>query len=322
MVIGKIKNCLNLWNSRGLSIAGRIEIFKSLALSKAVYISTKKNFSSRFIKILDDIHKDFIWNKLQLKIKHSTLIANYEEGGYKDVDVASKMISLKIIWIRRLIDDNFHTWKIIPSKLFRPIGGMSFFRRNLKLSDSCMRVVETFPTFYQELVQLWVIISQLKPKNIDYVVNESLWNNSFITAAGKPVFHQAFLNKNILNLSDLLTESGSFLTWQMAKKYDLNDGHFIDWLGIINSILSDWKSQIKLHFSNNASQYKTARQHYIIPDMSVKAACNSLVKSLKKPPISKNTLETILDISNVDWPTIYMIPQIVTIESNLRIFLF
>ena len=47
----------------------------------------------------------------------------------------------------------------------------------------------------------------------------------------------------------------------------------------------------------------------MIPDMSVKAAYNSLVKSLKKPPTSKNTLEKILDISNVDWPTIYMIPH-------------
>ena len=270
-VIGKIKNCLNLWSSRGLSIAGRIQIFKNLALSKAVYISTVKNFPSRFIKILDDIHKDFIWNKLQPKIKHSTLIAN------KDVDVTSKMISLKITWIRRVTDDTFHTWKIIPSKLFRPIGGISFFHRNLKLSDSCMRVVETFPAFCQELVQLWVIISQEEPKNIDYILNESLWNNSFFTAVGKPVFHQAFLNKNILNVSDLMTESGSFLTWQMAKqKYDLNDGHFIDWLGIINSIPSDWKSQIKLQFSNNTSQYNTATQHYMIPDMSVKAAYSSL----------------------------------------------
>ena len=81
----------------------------------------------------------------------------------------------------------------------------------------------------------------------------------------------------------------------MAKqKFDLNDGHFIDWLGIINSIPSYWKSQIKLHFSNNASQYKAATQRHMIPDMSVKAAYNSLVKSLEKPPTSKNTLEKIL----------------------------
>ena len=56
-VIDKIKNCLNLWNSKGLSITVRIQIFKSLALPKAVYISTMKNFLSLFIKILDDIQK-------------------------------------------------------------------------------------------------------------------------------------------------------------------------------------------------------------------------------------------------------------------------
>ena len=58
----------------------------------------------------------------------------------------------------------------------------------------------------------------------------------------------------------------------------------------------------------------------MIPDMSVKAAYNSLVKSLKKPPTSKKTLEKSLDISNIDWPTIYMISKKVTIESSLRIF--
>ena len=64
----------------------------------------------------------------------------------------------------------------------------------------------------------------------------------------------------------------------VKQKYNLNDGHFIDWLGIMNSIPNDWKSQIKLHNSNNNSQYKAATQHCIIPDMSVKAAHNSLVK--------------------------------------------
>ena len=59
-------------------------------------------------------------------------------------------------------------------------------------------------------------------------------------------------------------------------KNNLDGGHLIDWLEIINSIPSDWKSQIKLHLSNNNSQYKAATQHCMIPDMSVKAAYNPL----------------------------------------------
>ena len=42
---------------------------------------------------------------------------------------------------------------------------------------------------------------------------------------------------------------------------------------------------------------------------------------MKKPPTSQNTLENSLEhISNVGWPTIYMISQKVTIESSLQIF--
>ena len=49
------------------------------------------------------------------KNKHSTLANSYEDGGLKDVDVFSKVIRLQCSWIKRLYDENFHEWKIIPS---------------------------------------------------------------------------------------------------------------------------------------------------------------------------------------------------------------
>ena len=87
-IVDNIENCLNLWSSRDLTLAGRIQIFKTLAISEAVYISTMKNTPSQFISILNEIQQRFIWNKKRPKIKHSTLIDSYVEGGYKDVDIA------------------------------------------------------------------------------------------------------------------------------------------------------------------------------------------------------------------------------------------
>ena len=40
--------------------------------------------------------KKFIWSKKQPKIKHSTLIADYKDGGYKDYDIETKILSLKV----------------------------------------------------------------------------------------------------------------------------------------------------------------------------------------------------------------------------------
>ena len=91
-----MKSCLNCWRCRGLTIAGRIQIFKTLAISKVVYISTMKNPPRQFIEALNEVQKDFVWNKSCSEIKHSSLTGNYEEGGYKDVDISTKRTALKI----------------------------------------------------------------------------------------------------------------------------------------------------------------------------------------------------------------------------------
>ena len=89
-----------MWNFRELTLAGKIQIFKSLALSKAVYIGTMTSPSRQFLDQLNLLKRDFIWDGKSAKIKHSTLIGCYAEGGYKDVVIESKFKSLKIIWIK------------------------------------------------------------------------------------------------------------------------------------------------------------------------------------------------------------------------------
>ena len=79
-----LKEVLNLWEYRGLSLAGRILVFKSLAISKLIYASTMKCPAKQILDQMNSVHKSFIWDNKKPKIKHSTLIADYSEGGYKD----------------------------------------------------------------------------------------------------------------------------------------------------------------------------------------------------------------------------------------------
>ena len=116
--IKTLNDVLKLWEFRGLTLAGRILVFKSLALSKLLYSCTVKVPSKFVIDQLNTLHRNFIWNNKRPKIKHSTLIADYCEGGYKDVDIENKIAALKIKWVTKLLDNNFHPWKIIPNLLF------------------------------------------------------------------------------------------------------------------------------------------------------------------------------------------------------------
>ena len=122
--VDNIENCLNIWSSGDLTLAGRIQIFKTLAM--AVYISTMTKYlipnypSLCLMKFNRDL---FIWNKKRPKVRHSTLIEIMKR-------VTTRMWilphSLKMIWIRRLLYNNYRPWKLIPTKLSYPLGGVTF----------------------------------------------------------------------------------------------------------------------------------------------------------------------------------------------------
>ena len=80
------KNILSICRLRGLSLAGRIQVFKALALSKAVCICTMKPYSKKFVDDLNVIEKDFIWRGRKPKIKHTSLNGDYNKGGMKDIE--------------------------------------------------------------------------------------------------------------------------------------------------------------------------------------------------------------------------------------------
>ena len=119
--INKHKTCLHVWKSTELTQAGKIFIFKTIALSKALYVATMEVPSKLILDKFDLIQKEFIWDSKRPKIKHSILIADYSEGGYKNVDIKSKLMPLKLIWIKRLLDDNFHMWKHLAKIFLIPL---------------------------------------------------------------------------------------------------------------------------------------------------------------------------------------------------------
>ena len=93
--------------------------------------------------ILDDldlIQTVFIWDSQRPKIKHSILIADHYEGGYRSVDMKSQLKLLNLIWIKRLLDDNFHTWKHLANIFLIPLSDGYLFHSNLNLSDHCLLV--------------------------------------------------------------------------------------------------------------------------------------------------------------------------------------
>ena len=316
-----LSEVLQLWRGRGLSLSGKILVFKTLALSRLLYACTTKIPSKQLIDQLYVFHKNFIWDKKRPKIKHSTLIADFLERDYKDIDIKSKISSMKFSWRTRLLDSNFHPWKIIPNKLFTVFGGLKIiFYPNLQLSKRCSKNVDNIPDFYKELVYLWQDISSKKTEDALDISNEVLWNNRHVTRDGNSLYDESLIDKGIITIRDISNEIGELLSWSEAEqKFSLNRGQILNWLGLLNCVPKDWKNKLAANSERlySAPANLNTKQ---MPFITSKTAYQILLKSLVRPATAQSSLESSLHLTNVDWKKVYMLPRLTTIESSLRSF--
>ena len=275
--------------------------------------------SKQLIEQLNIIHENFIWNNKRPKIKHSTLTASYSEGGYNDIDINTRLSSIKVSWVTRLMDDNFHPWKIIPSKIFSMLGGTNIiFHNHTFLSLRCHKNVDKIPRFHRDLVYLWQnVISLMSPENTE-ICDEVLWNNKHITCDGNSVCDTYFINKGIVKVGDIISETGRPwpLTWFEAKeKFLLHDSKLRSWLGLLSCIPAIWKSKLVAEHgqSNTRSAIKTPL------GITCRTAYYTLLAPLIRPATAQSTLETSLNLCVPDWKKIHMLPRL-TIESLLCSF--
>ena len=85
----------NLWRMRNITLEWKTIIFKTLALSKTVYMTLITSFSEQLTEEMQRIQKVFIWSNLTSKIKNETLSNSSEGSGLKNLYVNLKLESLQ-----------------------------------------------------------------------------------------------------------------------------------------------------------------------------------------------------------------------------------
>ena len=91
--------------------------------SDVIYQCNNLAVRNEFLAELNLTAFEFIWNHKPDKVKRAVVIANYENGGIKMLDVFSFVDAQKVMWVKRLIKKDTGSWKIYPSYLFDKILG-------------------------------------------------------------------------------------------------------------------------------------------------------------------------------------------------------
>ena len=164
------------------------------------------------------IQKAFLCKDSSPKIKHETLCNDYKGGGLQNIDVFKKIISLQCSWIRRLHDNSFHEWKLIPLFLIKNSLGSSFkFHSNLFFKRN---IFFFYSSFYKEIFLYWKKYLTIKPEIPSCIFSQYLWYNENISVDKNSIHLVRFSEKNIDYVSQLFRPDGS-----IKKRHELKTEH-------------------------------------------------------------------------------------------------
>ena len=222
-IVSNVQSVLNLWRYLNLTLEGRIVVFKSLSISKIVFQALISPVPAHVIKALETIQTSFLWNNSNTKTKYKTLFKRHENGSLKNLDIRNKVNSLQSSWVKRLYDDCFHEWKILP---FYPpfvkqnIGPSFEFHSNLSFKKSSLR--KLLP-FYRHMLNSWSQSLSGSPETSSQILSQFLWFNKYIKIEGTVIHFPKFSNKGINFLSQLF-ENGRIISWiNLKDRYELTN---------------------------------------------------------------------------------------------------
>ena len=107
----------------------------------------------------------------------------------------NKVTSLQSSWVKRLYNDCFHEWKIIPLYQLNKTFGPSFkFHPNLSFKKSSLK---NLLPFYRHMLNSW----RGSPETSSQILSQFLWFNKYIKTEGTVIHFPKFPNKDINFLS-------------------------------------------------------------------------------------------------------------------------
>ena len=118
----KLKKILNIWSSRDISIYGRVNKVKTLAISKLTFICSVLDAPKGFTDEVR-LHMEVQESKTQ----KTTIIKNKKEGGLNMLDFTLFDNALTLVWVKRLCANDERPWKFIPLSLLSNVGGSLLF---------------------------------------------------------------------------------------------------------------------------------------------------------------------------------------------------
>ena len=218
-----------LWRCKGLSLLCKITIVKSFLLSKMTYVFSVLPTPEEFIKQLNTIIYNFLWNGPD-KIAWLAVVNDIKFGGLRLTDMETSIISLRLAWLTRIYSRGRIPWKAFLDYLLEDYGGTFFVSCNYNMRDYNINSL-----FYSELLQWWDDFRNAF-STLPLTAENIIWNNKLIKIDGKSIYYHNYVKAGILLTNQMQFDKGSLESYNIATNAGLKQSNFLTWAGIRSAI--------------------------------------------------------------------------------------
>ena len=322
-VLKSIKQVLNMWKWRGLTLIGRIQIVKSFAIPKFMSKASLIPVSNELIKEVNKELYSFIW-KGKDKVKRAALINDIEDGSLKMLDLESMISAQRVTCVKRYVENFESPWKYVLDFYLKKVGGKFLFHCNFDHRTLSI----TLPTFYRECLQAWSSMNNYDSSSYEGIMNQIIWNNKYILSEGKSIFQSVFCNLGILKVGDLVSRDGVFLKSDKILNSSFSSCHSFSLMGVLDAIPKEWRSIIKTNpYCAPSAMDQTCFELIIAGKVIDLASASSKLiynefRSLKQIPATAKgkILNKYPDLA-IDWKKLYSLASFeTTLDTKLRKF--
>ena len=246
----KIKSILDSWRHRGLSLLGKIQVVNALIASLFVYkMMVLPLLSEIFIKNIENIIRNFIWNGKKAKITLSILQNSKEQGGLGLVNLRNKEKALKATWPLILYKEP--QYASLVYKIMR-LAHVSEDIWRCHISPGDVLKLRISNQFWKDVLLSWSEYNYFT--NYD-IASQLIWYNSEIKVGGKVIAWKDSIEKGLKYVHQLFEEQ-SFKSQEVIKQeFGLNSIRY-------NSLISAIPRHYKEHFFENSKYaYLPSRPH-------------------------------------------------------------
>ena len=310
--VNRMKNVLNRWKERSLTMKGKAIVVNSFIGGSLAYFGSVLHCPNSLIQKMNDTIMKFYWSDKPDKIKRDTIRGPSNLGGTGLINIAYKLDALKLTWLQKYTKTQ-RKWKYLFDYWISKANNDKNFNwyvfSNTQLTGSKM------PIFYRDLINAFRNTDgRLEP--IISCYNEAyeipLWNNTVITGSNKILDYKLLKSYGILTLKHVMTNGNFFTTSELAIQCNIkpiNAGKLIAGLKrhINDDIIRETREGPANHVSNWLIFELQDQDIVSVSDISAKQIYQSKIKKAFIPPAAEEKWPIKLSIckNSLDWNEIW-----------------